>query len=133
MSYEGASANLVTIPVVGGVVAVDTNGYTRVGSFFLDMTSFIGLEPAADLAVILETTDVANNADVRVYNVTTSSVLGADPLLTTTSLTPVRLSTVIVPTAGGNLYELQMRMRVGLAPDQVTCSNAFVLISWSDY
>jgi len=131
MTFEGKNANLLMIPIVAGVATTDTNGYTRIGSFELEADALP--DPSSELRLVLETSNVLNNADIRIFNVTTSLVLGADPLLTTVSLTPVFLTAALTPTAGSNLYELQMKMRIGTAPDQVTCSHAVVLYSWSDF
>lgn len=134
MSYEGQNANILHVPIVGYVAVTSAVGYSRIGSFTFNKDLFTGLNLTAELVVVLEATNASHAANVRIFDVTHSAVFGADPLLTSVSPTPEKkVATLTGLPSGDTLYELQLKMASGTAPDQVVCSHALLRLTWSDF
>lgn len=133
MSYAGIGSHRIRIPVLAGVVSTDSNSYIRLGTFKLDPDTF-GVTAALVLAeAILETSDGIVEARARIYDLTAGAALGADPLLTTNSSTPILEQAIITPPSGERLYEAHLLMNGGTAPENVTCSGFWVTVAWSDF
>lgn len=135
MSYGGAWTNKLIIEVLSGVFTTSNVGYTRIGSFVLTPEQYNPILLVADIQLIavLETSAGAFDAYLRLFNVTTASVVGSDPMLETLSVAPVIMDDVFTPDAGQNLYEVQLRMNGGLPPNTVTCSHCRIEVFWPDY
>ena len=111
------STNLTSYQVIGGIVfSPATYSYTSI-----------------TLEVMLETTNAGFTAQLRLFNVTDSIVVGADPLLTSVSLTPERKTVVLaVPADLPNslkVYELQLKMSAASNSERVTCKSGRFLIA----
>ena len=80
------------------------------------------------LQAIVETTNVANACQVRLYNHT----LGATEkdLVDGTSLDPEYKSEAITPASGSNTYELLLKMGAGASPDKVIVSHVRIKGVW---
>jgi len=117
---------------MAGVVTTSFTGYTRIGSFTLNPIEYLlGIQVVTiTVEAIIEDSN-SNNCDIRLFNVTNNEVIGSDPLFTTTSATPVEVTSEVTLPNGDRLYEVQMRMRTGTAPDTVTCSGSRVVASQS--
>jgi hypothetical protein len=85
------------------------------------------------LEILLETTNISYTAQFRLFNVTDSVAAGADPLLTSVSLTPERKTVVLsVPTnlpSSLKTYEIQLKMSASSNSERVTCKSARFLIA----
>jgi len=110
--------------------STDLGSYQAIGGFYFDPTIYhLGLlfpfGYSMTFEALLETTNVANSADLRLWNVTDSVSAGT---LTSSSLTPAFVTTgLLVGTAlplAGKVYELQLKMGAGTTPDRVTCKMA---------
>ena len=125
MSFRGKGKEQDVIYALSGVVTTSLNGYIRLGSFIIDDALY--LNPTASIEVVLEDSN-SNWCDIRLYDVTGMAVVDADPLVSTQSATPALATTAFTLSSGATLYELQMKMRGGVAPDTVLCSSARVTI-----
>jgi len=134
LRYTGSAwdtrAHLDYLSISPGVVSTDLNGYVAIGGIYFDPTAYQSgfLLPAGTIIkfeALLETTNVANSADLRLYNVTDATPVGT---LTSTSLvTEFQTTNLTVNTdipLAAKVYEVQLRMGAGTAPDIVTCKMA---------
>lgn len=131
MSYKGDQGNKQSIEVVAGVLSTSELGYVRIGGFPLNIDGRQDLE--VRLFSIIETTNAAVECHIRLFDITGSGVVGSDPLYTSSSLVPELRSALVTLGAGDRVYEVQMKMGSGLAPDKVTCSHCRVEVNWSDF
>ena len=117
------------LPFLTGETSTSATGYVRIGSLAFDKGNYV--YSSIILEGLLETTDVANAAQMRLYDVANAAVIGTDPLLTSTSLTAEYLySADLTLPSGFTIYELQMKMGAGAAPDVVICTHAQLLMNW---
>jgi hypothetical protein len=123
-SYDRYERNLVA-----GVENVQVVGFQSVGSSVL-------LDPADfpngtfDWRAVIETTDAADAAEIRLYNVTLGAAV-AGTTKTTTSLTPVVVEQAGITLATGpNLYSVQLRLQTTGSPNVATCRQAQILAKW---
>lgn len=124
----GAKYDAYERTIVGGVEDTDQTGFVAIGTTVIDTGDFINIDTVTWEAV-LETTDGGDPAEIRLFNVTTASVV-AGSILSTTSLTPVLVSSTITLASGQNLYEAQLRLTTTGAPNRATCKQAQVVIDW---
>lgn len=115
--------------VVAGAQQVASTGYQLVSSFTFNAADYSGA--SFTLAAMLRTTSALVTAQLRLYNLTDLVVVGADPLLTSTSPDP-ELKTVALASpadlpAGLRTYELQLK-KSAAGVDVVTCDKAELLI-----
>ena len=116
-----------TLPLLAGGASTSAAGYVRIGSQSFDKADYV--YSSIILEALLETTDVTMAAQVRLYDLTNAAVIGADPLLSGTSLTAEYLySAALTLPSGLTTYELQMKMGAGAAPDAVICSSAQLIM-----
>lgn len=114
--------------VVANTTDTDQTGFVSIGATYIDTADFVNLNGVTWEAII-ETTNVADAAEIRLYNVTTAAVV-AGSTLNTTSLTPVLVSAPITLAAGANLYEAQLRLTTTGTPNRATCKQARVILEW---
>lgn len=115
--------------LLAGVQTTDTTGFVSIGGITLNPADFRILT-GVTWGVVLETTNAADAAEVRLWNVTTSAVISGS-VLSTTSLTPVTLSASVTLTAGANIYEAQLRLQTTGSPNQATCKQAQLILATS--
>jgi hypothetical protein len=114
--------------IVAGVENVDVTGFTSIGST-IPFAPESNPNGSFTWSVVLETSNAADAAEIRLYNVTLGAVV-AGSVLSTTSITPVNLSAVITPATGLNLYSAQMRLQTTGSPNVATCRQAQVITYW---
>jgi len=114
--------------IAAGIFSTDQTGFQTIGAIQIDSASFPNTEGVTWRAII-ETTNATDSAEIRLFNVTTSSVV-ASSTFSTTSLTPVQVGGSISLTSGVNLYEAQLRLTGTGSPDQATCKNARLTVNW---
>jgi hypothetical protein len=115
--------------IVAGEESVDVTGFQTIGaSALLDPADFPNTS-ATRWSAVIETTSVADAAEVRLFNVTLGTPV-AGSTLSTTSITPAVVSSTITLDTGPNLYEAQMRLATTGAPNVATCRQAQVAIDW---
>lgn len=126
----GAKYDIYERSIVAGEESVDVIGFQSVGtSCLIDPASFPNCNSSATWAVVIETTDALDSAEIRLFNVTLGSAV-AGSTLTTANLTPTVLSSTVTLASGPNLYEAQLRLATTGAPNQATCRQAQLAISW---
>lgn len=115
--------------LVAGVENVQVTGFQSVGSSIL-------LDPADfpngtfDWRAVIETTDGADAAEIRLFNTTLGSAV-AGTTLSTTSLTPTSVAATGITLASGlNLYEAQLRLQTTGLPNVATCRQAQIVANW---
>lgn len=114
--------------LVAGVENVDVTGFQSIGaSILLNPAQF----PNGTFVwnVVIETSNAADAAEIRLYNVTLGAVV-AGAVLSTTNLTPTPLSAAFTPAVGPNLYSAQLRLQTTGAPNIATCRQAQVTTQW---
>lgn len=127
----GAKTDRYERTLVGGVEDTDQTGFVTIGSTVLDLDNFVNL-PGGQVTwqAILETTDILDSAEIRLFNITGAAVV-AGSVLSTASLTPVLVSTLLtLPVSGPNLYEAQLRLQTTGAPNRATCKQAQLIVDW---
>lgn len=114
--------------VVANTADTDQTGFVTIGATYIDTGDFVNLNGVTWEAII-ETTNAADAAEIRLYNVTTAAVV-ASSTLSTTNLTPTLVSAAITLDSGPNLYEAQLRLQTTGAPNRATCKQARVILEW---
>jgi hypothetical protein len=115
--------------IVIGVQSTDLTTWTRIGSVIVDPATLINVNPDVIWGAVAETTDAADPAQVRLFNVTTSSVV-AGSTLNFSSTTSSMQQTFIALAAGNNIYEAQLRLTVTGSPNRAICTQAQIIIAW---
>lgn len=126
----GAKSDTYERSIVSGVESTDQTGFVSVGLAPLDLSNFVNIQ-SITLQVVLETTNVADPAEIRLFNLTTAAVV-ASSTLQSTSLTPELLTADVTASlaAGANLYEAQLRLVNTGSPNRASCKQAQLLIDW---
>jgi hypothetical protein len=116
--------------ITAGVESTQQTGFSSIGTAIpLNPADFVNSGGTASFKAVLETTDAADAAEIRLFNLTTlSAVVGS--VLSTTSLTPVLVSASVTLASGVNLYEAQLRLQTTGSPNRATCKQAQLEISW---
>ena len=126
LDFSTFSGSSFTEFLLSGIASTDSLGYTVIGG--IQFNPAVYGATSVRFEALLETTNASDSAILRIWNVTDSVVVKADPLVTSTSLTPELLNSAL--TTGTHLpsssktYELQMKMGAGSSPDRVTCKMA---------
>lgn len=125
-----ARPDLYERSIVSGVESTDQTGFVSIGLAYLDLGSFLNIQTITFQAV-LETTDVADAAEIRLFNITTAAVV-ASSTLQSTSLTPALVTADLTSSlaVGANLYEAQLRLVSTGSPNRASCKQAQLLIDW---
>jgi len=118
----GSSRHEIERSVVASLEVTDQTGFAAIGAAYLDPADYPNLIGVSWRAVI-ETTDGADAAEIRLYNITTSSVV-ASSTLSTAALIPTVVSSAITLATGPNLYEAQLRLQTTGSPNLATCKQA---------
>lgn len=114
--------------LVAAIESAENTGFTTIGSTIITPEDYVNTS-GTTWEAILETTSGADAAEIRLFNVTTASVV-AGSVLSTASLTPVLVSASVTLAAGQNLYEAQLRLQTTGAPNRATCKQAQLIIQW---
>ena len=114
--------------IVGGVEDTDLTGFVSIGTTVLTPAQFVNISTVTWQAII-ETTNAADAAEIRLFNVTTLTVV-ASSTLSTTGTTPTVVSSTITLASGTNVYEAQLRLMTTGTPNRATCKQAQILIDW---
>lgn len=125
----GAKYDRYERSLVAGVENSQVTGFQSVGSSILiDPDDFPN--GTFDWRVVIETTDGADAAEVRLFNTTQGSAV-AGTTLSTTSLTATPLSVSgITLHADPSLYEAQLRLQTTGSPNVATCRQAQIVANW---
>lgn len=124
----GAKSDVYERSLVAGIETAGNTGFQAIGgSAMLDPANFSN--GSTTWSSVISTTNAADAAEVRLYNLTLGSVV-AGSVLSTTSLTPAVVSGAVTLAPGPNLYEAQLRLQTTGAPNQATCRQAQVTINW---
>lgn len=124
----GAKRDRYERSIVASLESTEQTGFTAIGSTIIDPAEFVNTSSVVWQAII-ETTNAADPAEIRLFNVTTSTVVGSS-VLSTASLSPVLVSAAVTLAAGVNLYEAQLRLQATGTPNRATCKQAQLIISW---
>lgn len=115
--------------IVSGFQSTDLTTWTRIGSVIVDPATLINVNPDVLWGAVAETTNAADPAQIRLFNVTTSSVV-AGSTLNFSSTTSSLQQTFINLAVGNNIYEAQLRLTVTGSPNRAICTQAQVVIAW---
>lgn len=116
------------VGIAGSQVTSMTAGWDGRGAIRLDPAILTdgnyGGPTQYRLKAFLETTNGANSAGLRLYNLTDVASVST---ITTTALVPtyVESGLLTLPTAVKD-YEFQLMMGAGAAPDYITCKKAWI-------
>lgn len=124
----GAKKSNYERELVAGLQDTDQTGFVIVGAATINTGDYPNTLTTTWQALI-ETTNVADGAEIRLFNVTTFSVV-AGSVLSTTNVTPTLVTASITLAAGSNIYEAQLRLQGVGSPDRATCRQAQILINW---
>lgn len=127
-AWFGAIYQAEPVSIAQGVEDTDLTGFSAVGATVVDPADFPNSGGTATWQAIIETTDMADAAEIQLFNLTTASIV-AGSVLSTTSLTPVLVTAAVTLAAGANLYEAQLRLVTTGAPNRATCKQAQLLIN----
>lgn len=126
----GAKYDIYERSIVAGEESVELTGFQSVGSSCLvDPANFPNSDGLATWMAVIETTDALDAAEVRLFNLTLGSAV-AGSTLSTTSLSPAVVSSTVTLASGPNLYEAQLRLATTGTPNQATCRQAQLAITW---
>ena len=124
----GAKTDVYERSLVAGVETVGVTGFQAIGgTVALNPSDF----PNGTITwkAVISTTNAADAAEIRLYNLTLGAAVSGSTL-STTSLTPVEVDSSVTLASGSNLYEAQLRLQTTGVPNQATCSQAQVAIAW---
>lgn len=124
----GAKRDKYERTLVAATESTDQTGFVTIGSTIITPADYPNTSSVVWEA-ILETTSGADAAEIRLFNVTTATQV-AGSVLSTTSLTPVLVTSSISLAAGANLYEAQIRLMTTGFPNRATCKQAQIIINW---
>lgn len=128
-SVIDASLDRYERSVVASAESTDQLGFVAIGATAIDPSDYPNLSNVIWQALI-ETSNAADSAEIRLFNVTTASVV-ASTTLSTTSLTPVLVQFSGVTLASGvNIYEAQLRLTTTGSPNRATCKQAQLILEW---
>lgn len=129
--------------IYGTAGTFSNDGYTpiTIGAFTFRFDSFIleGLS-TIKLEAILETTNVAYQAQVRLYNVNTFSyinLVGSSPVMSTTSINSVvvrsdDIKSLLSSGATDFVYEIQLNTTAPVPPDAAICKMARLVMTYNN-
>lgn len=126
-SLLGSSNYRYERSALAGIGSTDQTSFVSVGAVALNPDEYPNLQYSL-WSVILETTNVSDSAEIRLFNLTTASLV-ASSILTTTSTSPIHVFSPINLASGLNVYEAQLRLTGAGAPDRATCKQAVILLS----
>jgi len=99
-------ANLLPhLPILAGVESESLNGWKVVGSISFNPSDYNYTQ--VTLEVLLATSNASHAAKARLWNLTTGAQVGTD--LSSTNTSTERVTQVITPTSGLNIYEVQIQ------------------------
>lgn len=124
----GAKADKYERTIVAASEDTDQTGFVSIGSTVIAPEDYPNTTSVLWQAII-ETTLGADQAEIRLYNVTTASVVGSSTL-STANLTPTPVSATVSLAAGVNVYEAQLRLQTTGTPNRATCKQAQLIINW---
>jgi hypothetical protein len=124
----GAKSDTYERSLVAGIETVGVTGFQAIGgTVFLNPRDFPN--GTATWKAAISTTNAADAAEIRLYNLTLGSAVGGSTL-STTALTPTVVSSSVTLATGDNLYEAQLRLQTTGSPNQASCRQAQVAIDW---
>lgn len=127
------------LAIVAGIQQVDQAIFQGIGAFEFNPNGPETMAPSGSTTYtayfqpIVEVYPTGTIAEVRLYNVTTNTVV-TDSTLTGSSLSPQRLRSLNLSgslTSGSNVYEMQMRLHVAGGSNRATCKGAKLFVTWS--
>jgi hypothetical protein len=124
----GAKQDKYERTLVASVESTDLTGFDAIGSTIINPSDLVNISQVTWEAII-ETNNVADAAEVRLYNVTLGAAV-AGSTLSTSNLTPTLVTATVTLAAGANLYEAQLRLMTTGTPNRATCKQAQLIINW---
>lgn len=126
----GVKTDFYERTLVGGVESTQQTSFVDIGTTTLDLSNFVNIQKVTFQAVV-ETTSVLDPVEVRLYNVTTSTVV-ASSTIQSTSLVPASVSADVTGSfpAGLNVYVAQLRLTNTGSPERATCKQAQLVVDW---
>lgn len=112
--------------LVAGSQEMTSTAYKIIGGRDFDASLYPGA--TFTLVAVLRTTDIVISSNIRLYNRTDAVAVGADPLFTSTSLTPEQFSVVVALPNALKSYEIQLKQG-GVSPVAVICDYAAIIMS----
>jgi hypothetical protein len=112
--------------LVAGSQEMTSTAYKIIGGRDFDASLYPGA--VFTLIAVLRTTDIVISSNIRLYNRTDAVAVGADPIFTSTSLTPEQFSVVVALPSALKSYEIQLKQG-GVSPVAVICDYAAIIIS----
>ena len=122
------AVDLFVLPIIQGDATNNTSTFKRIGATQFDSSIIDNQSFTFKFSAILQTTNQANPARVRLYNFTTNTVIG---LVSSSGLSSDFQSLNITLPTGNNIYEVHLAMTNAPAPntqEYATCSNAHIEI-----
>jgi hypothetical protein len=105
-------------------------GFSSIGAAIsLAPEDFVNSGGTATFEAVIETTNAADSAEIRLFNITTESVVSGS-VLSTANLIPTLVSASVTLASGVNLYEAQLRLQTTGSPNIATCKQAQLKIDW---
>jgi len=131
VSLGGRIFSEAYVDLLNGSFPVSDTTFTVIGATNFDKSILPSGTRTIKLQVLLETTSPL--ATAQLYNYTAVAVVTSSTL-TTTSLTPVLLTTGDLSSnlaSGAAIYQIQVKMNAGGVSDKVTCTMARLVVTWS--
>jgi hypothetical protein len=126
----GAKYDVYERSIVAGEESVSVTGFESIGaSALIDPSNFPNSNGQATWTAVIETSDILDSAEIRLFNVTLGAPV-AGSTLSAASLTPTVVTSTVTLASGPNLYEAQLRLATTGAPNQATCRQAQLAINW---
>ncbi len=129
--------NPVYVYGTAGVFSNDSVSPTVIGAFPFRFDQYIGQAlKEIKLEVILETTNVANTAEIQLYNVSTHTYIALTGMTTTnteaTYLASNNIATLLSEGASDFVYEIHLSLSPGSATEAAICKMARLVMTYNN-
>lgn len=114
------------IPIVLGSQTTSFDTYTRIGTIRINSSSYS--ISSVSFEVHFETSDAANTASIRLYNVTDATIVASSTFTTTSGSTSIQ-SAAITLASGQKDYEVQLKLATTDTNEVATCTRASLILN----
>lgn len=115
--------------IVAGVQSTSEDTFNRAGTLRITPSQFPS-NAQATFEVHFDTSDAGNDAEVRLYNLTDTSVVASSTLTTSSTTVDVQSATVVLPSTQKD-YEVQYRLTTADPAERATVTRAKLTLTWA--
>lgn len=135
--FEGVDDALVggtgigpnTLTITSTTQTTQTTGWQVLSAFEFDPTEYDGYS-TIEFRALIETTNASDDAEIRLFNLDTATVVGGSTISTTsTSTTLVSVDITNEIDTSSSIYEVQLRLAVTGSPNSAICKRAEIRVT----